>query len=433
MIHGYNQLPPEPEFTNNDILVIFGEVFARGYINGVIEEAQKKGMKIIYSTVGRRDKEGLLRPLTQDELSEKAQSPFINIPLEAGFDNDPSHEGPTPCEQLQGYKMKEWKDIKINWDQIESSQKKGSQRFKQQIKDYLVELKPHISKGSRVVFVHTMAGGIPRAKIIMPLVNRIFKGYDERFMSSEDFWSTEVGKLCSLSFEDVTANTFEHLINETQSFREEVQSQGGSVTYQAFGYHGTNIFNDKTYFWQSYAPYLQGWAKEKLENIAKKAWDKGVKAQVFNAPEILTNSSSVFLGIEVALYPLLGALIYEGLALDSKVVLEAQSLLKPEHTLKEVFSACEEFFTSPETDYLKFQDNWPVHNTPAQMKLMRETSLKIANMHKNPKALMTTTLSEMVFKCCGRIMLSEADKPQKPVWWVGHDIVAKSTLDRLST
>ncbi len=52
------------DYSNKDVLVIFGEVFARGYVNGLIEEAQKRQMKVIYSTVGRRDAEGKIRALT---------------------------------------------------------------------------------------------------------------------------------------------------------------------------------------------------------------------------------------------------------------------------------------------------------------------------------------------------------------------------------
>ena len=53
-----------------------------------IDEAKKAGMKVIYSTVGRRDGEGGLRPLTAEELATKDQ-PLINIPLECGFDLEP--------------------------------------------------------------------------------------------------------------------------------------------------------------------------------------------------------------------------------------------------------------------------------------------------------------------------------------------------------
>ena len=83
---------------------------------------------------------------------------------------------------------------------------------------------------------------------------------------------------------------------------------GGKTAYVAYGYHGTEILIRGEYRWQSYSPYLQGFAKLQLEKIAEDAFKNGTSACVFNAPEILTNSSSIFLGVEVALYPLLGAL-----------------------------------------------------------------------------------------------------------------------------
>ena len=47
--------------------------------------------------------------------------------------------------------------------------------------------------------------------------------------------------------------------------------------------------------------------ENRTRNISRRAAEAGVKVCVFNAPEILTNSSSIFQGVEVALYPLLGA------------------------------------------------------------------------------------------------------------------------------
>lgn len=429
MINGYRHLPPSTTWKKNDVLVVFGEVFSRGYVNGVIEEAQKHGVKVIHSTVGRRDENGL-RALSASEIQEKNQDPMINIPLEAGFDMTPDSEGVTVCDQLQGIKLKEWESTKLNWSSVERAIEESRKDFKNRLKDYFKEVEKYLHEDSQVVFVHTMAGGIPRAKIIMPLMNRIFKGFGDRYMSSEMFWSSELGKLCALSFEEVTAHTFQSLIEESEALRKKVESRGQSVTYQAYGYHGTEVLVKDQYQWQSYAPYLQGWAKVKLEDIAKSSWENGIKAQVFNAPEILTNSSSVFLGIEVALYPLLSALLNEGLPKNSPLLTEADQLLKPEHSLQEVLDLCQDFLADPSTQYLKDPGQWPAHNTPEQMQRMRETSQKIMDMHKDPKVLMTQSLSEMVFKACGQVMLSEAKAPTSPVWWIGHEVVAKCYLNK---
>ena len=82
-------LPPTAGYKDGDVLVLIGELFGRGYANGMIEEARRLGMNIIGTTVGRRDADNQLRPLTSEELAEAEQilgAPIINIPLEAGFD-----------------------------------------------------------------------------------------------------------------------------------------------------------------------------------------------------------------------------------------------------------------------------------------------------------------------------------------------------------
>jgi len=89
------QVNPVSGFGNKDVLVVFGEVFARGYVNGLIDEAKKAGMKVIYGTVGRRDENDELRPLTAEELAAKDQ-PLVNVPLECGFDLAKSSQIPTP-------------------------------------------------------------------------------------------------------------------------------------------------------------------------------------------------------------------------------------------------------------------------------------------------------------------------------------------------
>src|ERR1700710_1777944 len=85
-------------YGKDDVLVVFGEVFARGYVNGLIDEARKAGMKVIYGTVGRRDENDELRPLTAEELKDKDQ-PLINVPLECGFDLAKSSKGLSPVDQ----------------------------------------------------------------------------------------------------------------------------------------------------------------------------------------------------------------------------------------------------------------------------------------------------------------------------------------------
>ncbi len=425
------QLPDSENYGPKDTLVIFGEVFDGGYVNGVIAEAQKKSMKIIYSNVGRRNKELELCSLNSDELKEKAQTPMINVPLECGFDLAPSKSGTTPVDQLKPVKMKEWNSAKLDWTAIEESRSAGKADFQKRTRAYLDELQQHLSPEGHLVFCHTMAGGIPRAKVMMPTMNRIFKGSGDRFMSSEEFWKSELGQLCEKSFLDVTAESFQVLIDETETIRTEWTHSNKKVSYLAFGYHGCEALVNDTYLWQSYAPYLQGWAKLRLEEIASQAMSKNVNAGVFNAPEILTNSSSVFLGVEVCLYPLLFALQKEG-AENHDVFAKAKELLKDDASLEDIRKMSEDYLNSDSSKSVSDFPNWPDHNHPEQMSEMKVTSAALIDLHKSSKELITKELSEIVFSATGALMLNKSWELEAPVWWVGHDIVAKHCAAQLN-
>lgn len=425
------QLRPESGFKPKDVLVIFGEVFARGYVNGLIEEAKRAGIDVIYSTVGRRDADQRLRPLNADELREKDQ-PLINVPLECGFDLESPAHGRSPVEQLKGLKLSEWNQAELDWDQVAESRRLGRESFRARVREYMSILEKQIPADANILFAHTMAGGIPRAKIIMPVINRVFKGYGDRFASSQEFWEGPLGRLCDQSFMDVTANTFDDLISLSAPLRERARQHGRDVGYVAYGYHGTEILMGSEYKWQSYSPYLQGFAKIELESIALRAGQNGIGASVYNAPEILTNSSSIFLGVEVALYPLLGALAKEGPnhPLTKALTEDCQKLLKPGHTLEEIMALTDAYFRSDVIQKWSDYPGWPQHNGPEQMQRMRTTSESIIEMHADEKNLLTARLSELVFRACGRAMLHEGLKPRENVWWVGHDLVAHSALER---
>lgn len=422
------EIPTKSGFGEGDVLVIFGEVFSRGYVNGLIEEAQKNGLKVIYSTVGRRDAEQSLRKLTQSELSEKA-TPLINVPLEAGFDLEPSDDGTRPIDQLSGVKLTEWQKVKLDWDKIAESKRRGEENFKARVKAYLVELQQHLPPTGNILFAHTMAGGFPRAKIVMPIANRVFKGYGERFQSSKEFWDSEIGRLCNMSFDEVTGETLKYLIDLTSDLRQERERQGYQVSYVAYGYHGTEVLVGGEYQWQSYSPYLQGWAKLHLEEVAKNYYRSGVAVSVYNCPEILTNSSSIFLGVEVSLYPLLGALQKEGGSTKAVAALlaDCQSKLKDEYTTEDILQFTEKYLQSDVIrEWTRFEF-WPQHNGPEQMEKMRTSSAHLIEMHKDTKDLITQTLSEVVFKACGHVLFTEGYKPKQPVGWIGHDLIAKLT------
>ncbi|MBC7458329.1 MAG: hypothetical protein H7235_08635, partial [Bdellovibrionaceae bacterium] len=303
--------PHKHTFKKGDVLVLFGELFNRGYANGLVEEAEKNGLTVVRATVGRRDENGDLRALTAEE-SENIPKPFINVPLEAGFDLEKNAEGKTPNDFLKGFKLSAWHQAVIPQAELDQARTSARKRFKEHTQKFLKELETiigdHIQNGCHVHFAHLMAGGVPRTKIVMPLMNRVFKGTEDRYLASKEFMESSVGEFMRQNFLEVTAETFDTLVDCSTDLRKKIEANKGSVSYVAYGYHGTEIVIGHEYRWQSYAPYIQGWAKVHLENFSKKWTHLGVRTCVYNCPEILTNSSSIFKGVEIPLYNLLRAL-----------------------------------------------------------------------------------------------------------------------------
>ncbi|MEA5113778.1 MAG: hypothetical protein VB050_07075 [Geobacteraceae bacterium] len=432
---GFNplrQVPCSAGYGKGDVFVLFGELFGRGYANGLVEEARRVGMTILGITMGRRESDGSLRPLTEDELA-KAQETLggriINIPLEAGFDLDRSVSGITPADELKRLKSDGWEGAVLDWTAIEESRKSGAERFTTALSSVMHELDALIPDGANVLFSHTMAGGIPRARVLMPVLNRVFKGTGDRYTPSESFWKTELGKLCAISFDEVTADTFRYLIDYSKAIRERIAAQGGKVAYTAYGYHGCEVLVNGEYIWQTYTPYLQGWAKMRLERIASEAWNKGISATVFNCPEIQTNSSALFLGVEISLYPLLRALKKEGGGAVADGISNAcQNLLKNDVSLEDLLEAANSYLSDPILEPFRDFSSWPLHNTAQQSSLMLASAGAMLDMNRDLKNIVCAELSREVFKAVGRLIFHTSWKPGASVLWLNHDIVARQIL-----
>lgn len=419
--------PSLAPYKKGDVLVLFGELFSRGYANGLVDEAERLGMTIVRATVGRREKDGSLRALNEEETALVPQ-PFINVPLEAGFDMEPDSQGQTPVDQTKDIKMSDWQNAKLNWQSIEESRQNGIKRFRKNTELFLSQLEKHIPPGANVVFAHLMAGGVPRTKIIMPVMNRVFKGTGDRFISSAELYESELGKFALQNFSEVTAETFRHLVDLSTPLRQKLESQGSHVSYTAYGYHGTEVMIQEEYRWQTYTPYFQGWAKKELEQISAEFFKKGIHCCVYNCPEILTNSTTIFQGVEVSLYPLLRTLQKHGG--DKKhaeqVLNQCQSLLKEGVTFDQVIEITDTYLTNPLILKHSKLDQWPQNSSKDHMEYMLGTSDKLIALHKDEKQLMTAVLSEVVFKACGYVMLHTSWKPQHPYTWINHDLVAKT-------
>lgn len=426
----YQALRVKPDLSSykkGDALVLFGELFQRGYANGLVEAAEKTEMSVIYSTVGRRNRDGQLRPLTEEELKEKNQN-LINVPLEAGFDYEKNQDGQSVLDLFKDIKLSDWESWKkpnsINWDDFVQS---GRQRFRQQVKDYVTQLEKNIKPGQNVLIAHLMAGGVPRAKIVMPLMNRAFKGTEDRYLSSEKFWTSDIGEVCRLSFNEVTAETFKILIEETALFREKILKSGSKVSYVAYGYHGTEIMINGSFCWQTYTPYLQGWAKMELEKVSRHFFNQGVSCCVYNCPEILTNSSSIFQGVEVSLYPLITALQKLPSSKNIELVNNVQKLLKDPQGVQKIQTLADKYFSDAVTKEHCDFEKWPQHSRKDQMSNMLSVSEELYALHIDQKQLATFPLSERVFEACGYCMLHSSFECQAPVLWLNHDLVAQCT------
>lgn len=422
-------VPQNNIFRKGDVFVLFGELFGRGYANGLVNEARKAGMTIVGVTVGRRDENNALRALTDEELAAAEANlggRIINVPLMAGFDLDAPPGEQTPTDLLANMTLKSWQDDKLDWKHIEKCREVGVKRFRDSVAKVMAQLDAMIPDGSNVFFAHTMAGGIPKVKVFLAIANRIYKGHGERFLSSRALLDSDLGKLCLMNFDEVTANTFKYLIEGSAAIRARVEKTGGQVRYTAYGYHGTEILIDGHYLWQTYTNYTQGYAKMRLERVAQEAWAQGVKATVFNCPEIRTNSSDIFVGVELSLFPLLKALKKEGGGAWAEAQWQAcRDLLKEGESLEALLQKIDNYNATGVMQAFRNFEAWPMDNSDALADLMIGTSDEITQMHKDRKALVTDHLSALVLEGTGPLMFMEASHPSAPVLWLNHDIIAR--------
>ncbi|TAH46448.1 MAG: hypothetical protein EYC67_08830, partial [Betaproteobacteria bacterium] len=199
----------------------------------------------------------------------------------------------------------------------------------------------------------------------------------------------------------------------------------------AYGYHGTEILIDGRYQWQTYTNYTQGYAKMRLERIAQAAWAEGIKATVYNCPEIRTNSTDVFAGVELPLISLLEALKREGGGAWAEAQWQAcGALLADGVTVDDVLRKVADFQGSEVMQTFRDFAAWPMPNSAAQADLQIATSDAIVGMHRERGALITDLLSGLVVEATGALMFHESSAPAGPVLWLNHDIVARQLNQR---
>jgi hypothetical protein len=337
---------------------------------------------------------------------------------------EPGSDGKSAVDVLKSVKPDGWNDKVFDWDSLAAARAAATKRFTTNLSLALKEVAKQIPAGANVLMVHSMAGGVPRARVFMPLLNRIFKGQGDKYLASSDFWASDLGKLCQWNFDDVTAETFKHLIDQTADLRSQ-----NPVKYVAYGYHGTGILINGSYRWQSYTPYVQGWAKMRLENHAVTARSAGIAATVFNCPEIQTNSSALFLGVEVSLYPFLEALEREGGGpAAEKIKADCKALLAPGASLEGLLARANAYLSDPILKQFSDLTAWPQHSTKEEMELMLTASADLMAMNANPKEIVCAVLSHAVFTGVGLLMLECSWNNSEPVLWLNHDILARRLL-----
>ena len=361
---------------------------------------------------------------SNNKVSSQNFVSVIDVPLEAGFDMEPADCGTSPVGLCQKIKLSEWEKAKLDSSVLKSARLKAKTSFENRVKLWLLQLEKLLPPKGHVLIAHTMAGGVPRAKIFMPILNRVFKGRGKRFFSSEVFWQTDLGKLCEANFKEVTAQTFKTLITLSAPLREKLKNNGREISYTAYSYHGTEVLMGENYVWQTYSPYLQGFAKIELENIAKQFFAQEIKTCVFNVPEILTRSSAVFPGVEIPLYTLLGAFQKEGGEKGKALINNCLKKLN-EGALPFIMENTKKYFESSIIQEHSQFEKWPQHNSLSQMEQMGQLSQALFGLHKEGMESITPFLSEAVFGSTGRLIFQEMAKPSQPVCWLNHDIIAR--------
>jgi hypothetical protein len=164
----------------------------------------------------------------------------------------------------------------------------------------------------------------------------------------------------------------------------------------------------------------------RLESIAEAAWAQGVSATVFNCPEIRTNSSDIFVGVELSLFPLLTALKKEGGGAWAQQQWDiCQTCWAKACRCSRSSTSWKPICRPPPAPQFRNFEAWPMDNTPELADLMIGTSDEITSLHKDKKALITDHLSSLVLEGTGPLMFHGAAEKIAPVLWLNHDIIAR--------
>ena len=202
-------IPQNNIFRKGDVFVLFGELFGRGYANGLVNEARKAGMTIVGITVGRRDENNALRALTDEELATAEANlggRIINVPLMAGFDLD-APAGNPPDRSAGQHDAQELAGRQARLEthrKMPRSRRKALQGFRRRGDG---SARWHDPGRQQCFFAHD-GGRHPQGEGVHGDCQPYLQGRGDRFMSSRALLDSDLGKLCLMNFDEVTANTF---------------------------------------------------------------------------------------------------------------------------------------------------------------------------------------------------------------------------------
>jgi len=156
---------------------------------------------------------------------------------------------------------------------------------------------------------------------------------------------------------------------------------------------------------------LQGSQRDEIANIARRSDRSWCECQRLQGPEILTNSISIFQGVEVAapLYPLLDAFKKEHPIIPGpggSFWRTVRSLVKPEPTLAELIAITDSYlrFGTSQAGRLR---QWRPHNAPGADGVdARHVTAIIRHEQGLAESILTAALSENRVQAAANAMLT---------------------------